>query len=278
MRKSLNILFLVLLAAVSCGPSQYAVNVEMRYPSKSGLDLSGKSFSVAYMESADAVNNAFTKVMADGFAYSLEQKYALADGAVGVYALDGEGGVYSGRDSLVSLLMNLETDVIFLFDAVDIDVAKSGSSVPFAVKLHCYDSMNKADKVFTYGGNSALRLSGDIMKSVETQAWEAGKTVSAPFEAQWKHEQYSILFFETENWYKALEYAAEYKWKQAVDIWMGLLSSRDILKRAAAEYNIAVAMYLSADYDLALKWLDQSDAENKLPLSDGLRKRIMARK
>jgi hypothetical protein len=31
------------------------------------------------------------------------------------------------------------------------------------------------------------------------------------------------------------------------------------------------------DYDLALKWLDRSDDENKLPQSDTMRKRIKTR-
>jgi hypothetical protein len=51
-----------------------------------------------------------------------------------------------------------------------------------------------------------------------------------------------------------------------------------MMKRASAEYNIAVACYMLGDFDLALEWLDRSDADNKLPtLSDGLRKRIEAR-
>ena len=57
-----------------------------------------------------------------------------------------------------------------------------------------------------------------------------------------------------------------------------ILDSKDAMKRASAEYNIAVACYMLGDLELASEWLDRSDAENKLPvLSDGLRKRIEAR-
>jgi hypothetical protein len=49
------------------------------------------------------------------------------------------------------------------------------------------------------------------------------------------------------------------------------------MKRACAEYNISVACYMLGDYPLAIEWLDLADKENKLPISDALRKRIDAR-
>ena len=72
--------------------------------------------------------------------------------------------------------------------------------------------------------------------------------------------------------------AEQYDWKGAMDIWLEFLSTKDMMKKASAEYNIAVACYMLGEFDLALEWLDRSDADNKLPtLSDGLRKRIEAR-
>ena len=76
----------------------------------------------------------------------------------------------------------------------------------------------------------------------------------------------------------AMEYADALQWKPAMDIWLKLLDTNDLLKRACAAYNLALATYMLGDYDLALLWLDRSDADNKLPMSDTLRKRIEARK
>ena len=131
--------------------------------------------------------------------------------------------------------------------------------------------------MFSFGGSSVANLTEDVTGSLEKEGWNAGKTISDPFESQWKHEQYSILFFDTEKWYRALEHAEQYRWKDAVEIWISLLDTRDMLKRACAEYNIAVAAYMSGDMELALKWLDRSDTDNPLSLSDGLRRRIKAR-
>ena len=63
-----------------------------------------------------------------------------------------------------------------------------------------------------------------------------------------------------------------------MDIWLELLSSKDMLKRSCAEYNIAVACYMLGDLDLASEWLDRSDTDNRLAQSDALRKRINARR
>ena len=52
---------------VSCGPSRHAIYLEMRYPSKSGLDLAGKVISVVYMENDDDQGNLFNESMADAF-------------------------------------------------------------------------------------------------------------------------------------------------------------------------------------------------------------------
>ena len=50
-----------------------------------------------------------------------------------------------------------------------------------------------------------------------------------------------------------------------------------MLKRSCAEYNIAIACLMLGDAELAIEWLDRSDADCNLPMSEALRKRISAR-
>ena len=56
-------------------------------------------------------------------------------------------------------------------------------------------------------------------------------------ESEWKREQYSLYYFESDEWYTALEKAEALQWKSAMDIWMGQLESSNVLKRACAAYN-----------------------------------------
>ena len=108
--------------------------------------------------------------------------------------------------------------------------------------------------------------------------FEVGTTISASFKSQWKYEQYSVVYFDSPRWFTAMEYADRYYWKDAMNIWMELLDTNDMLKRSCAAYNLALASYMLGDYELASMWLDRSDIDNKLPLSDALRKRIDERK
>jgi hypothetical protein len=294
---------------LACGPSKHAVHVEMRHPSKSGVDLSGKNISVVYLENDNHISTAFSESMADGFAYTLEQDYG-AGSNIGIYRMRQASDVdYSQKDSLFNILMDTGADVVFLFDTVrfgsmtvggpsrvtypsssDSSYVSTGS-IPFTMKLYCYDGMGKEDKVQAFGGTSVARPEAysngkddstlavaKAWKSLGAEGWDAGVLVADSFRSQWKHEQYSIVYFDSEKWYDALGKAEQYDWKGAMQIWMDLLSTNDMMKRSCAEYNLAVACYMLGDYALASEWLDLSDKDNKLPISDALRKRIDSRR
>lgn len=264
----------VALLLVSCGPSRYAVQVEMRHPSKSGLELTGKNLSVVYLTDGDKIADKFDASMADGFAYALEKDYGTGEGSVGIYSLEDKGGKYSDKDTLVNLLMDTGADVVFLFDKTSL-VKVNDQMTKYSLRLYCFDAMNKDENVFTFAGSSIAEGTED---KIAESAWEVGNTVAGSFKSQWKHEQYSIIYYDSQKWYDALDKAEAYEWKAAMDIWMTLTNTNDPLRRSCAEYNIAVACYMLGDYELASEWLNLSDKDNRLPQSDALRKRIDARK
>lgn len=300
----------IALLAVSCGPSRHAMNVEMRYPSKSGLDLSGKILAVVYLENDNPSSNLFNQGMADGFAYALERDYGTGEGSIGVYKMRSqEGAKYASRDSLINLLVDTGSDVVFLFDTLQLGTMTIGGAskvasaasvdssylnvgdVQFSMALYAFDAMDQTEKVHTFNGTSTANpyaysngtlSSSELFKRAQAgmldEGWQAGRQVAMSFESEWRHEQYSLTYFENEKWYRALDRAEAYDWKGAMDLWMTFLSTNDLLRRSCAAYNIATACYMLGEYDLALEWLDLSDKDNKLPYSDGLRKRITERR
>jgi hypothetical protein len=216
---------------------------------------------------------------------------------------------YSQRDSLFNILMDTGSDVVFLIDTLKFGQMSVGgpsrvaypssadssyvssASIPYTLRLYCYDGMGKEDKVQIFGGTSLARpevysngkddstiANSKAWKALGAEGWNAGVLVADSFKSQWKHEQYSVVYYDSDKWYKALERAAQYDWKGAMEIWMELLSTKDLMKRSCAEYNMAVGCYMLGDYQLATEWLDLSDKDNKLPISDAMRKRINARK
>ena len=306
-----NFLFLLLLfAVVSCGPSKYTMHLETRQPSKAGVDLAGKNLSVIYLEDGSSVQDGFNACMAEGFASYLEKDYGTGEGSVGVFRMArSEGGDYASRDTLFNLLMDTGSDVVFLLDAVEFgEMSVAGrsnvsyktsadssvlnvGSIPFTLKMYCFDAMNEAEEVKTFGGTAIAQppvfsdgsLTPDQLKekayeALAEEGWAAGELVGASFASQWKIEGYSVIYFDSVKWLEALEKADNLDWKGAMDIWFGLLDSKDILKRSGAAYNISLACYMLGDYKLAEEWLDLSDRESELPLSATLRKRIDSRK
>lgn len=297
---------LVLLMVISCGPSKYTMYLDVRHPSKSGVNLSGKNISVVYLENGEKVADGFNANMADGFAYSLENDYGMSDGSIGIFRMQkSAGGDYSSKDTLVNLLIDTGCDVLFLFDSPKIGemtiggksrVASKASpdssyinsgSAPYTVKLYCYDAMNSSEEVKTFGGTAIAqpavysngRLSEKQLKEkayriLSQEGWDAGVKVAASFESQWKTEGYSITYFDNTRWMSAVAKADQLDWKGAMEIWFEFLGSKDIMKRSCAAYNLAVSCFILGDYKLAESWLDLSDSESELPLSSGLRKRI----
>jgi hypothetical protein len=54
--------------------------------------------------------------------------------------------------------------------------------------------------------------------------------------------------------------------------------SKNINPHLFIRISISEACYMLGDYALATEWLDMSDKDNMLPVSDAMRKRINARK
>ncbi|MBQ3883160.1 MAG: hypothetical protein IJL91_01220 [Bacteroidales bacterium] len=295
------------LGIVACAPQYFVMNVDMRQPSLSGTDLSGKSMAVAYV--TDGRDSVFSKGLAEGFAQRLEQDYYSGDEAINIYRLEAvKGASYAAKDTLVNLVMDTSGDVVFLFGETqwgDVSLGSKQSSalgasdsayvvrasVPYIINLHMYDSMSKADTVRTLHGNSTAsyplfaavgendaKISAKIWENLYESGVSVGKKSAEKFLPTWKSENYTIYYYDSEPWDSAAQYAYEYDWSAAMKLWMSTLNTKNPEKRSCAEFNIATACYMLGDLDLALKWLDQSDKDDKKPSSATLRKRIMDRK
>ena len=299
------------LMAVSCGPSSFLMDVEMRDVSRSGLDLGRKTFSVVYIDNGDFADSTFSASAADGFAQTLESGYFSGERVINVYRLDSiPGADYSSRDTLVNILMDVGTDVVFLIEPPElgrprvlepVKVRTGGAvpadssylsevEVPFLVRLDVYDSMNKADSVFSFTGKSTVRpvaysdgndpddiIAMKAARAIGEPAATVGRKLADSFLSTWKNESYSVIYYDSGRWLDAAYAASDYRWKDAMDIWMGLLDTGNLQKRSCAEYNISLACYMLGNYALALEWLDRSDSDCPLYQSRSLRQKISSR-
>jgi hypothetical protein len=137
--------------------------------------------------------------------------------------------------------------------------------------------MNQEDKVISYGGTTVIPSL--TMDDITLSAVENAKTISDSFVSQWKMEQYSLAYYDSQKWYDALVKAENFDWRGAMDIWLALLDTNDLMKRASAEYNLSVACFMLGDLELAHEWLEKSKADNDMPtLTDAMTKRIASGK
>lgn len=298
-----------LLALVSCAPQAFVVSPEMRGPSKSGLNLAGKSIAVVYLTDGNPRDEAFNASAADGFATRLEEDYFGGDRSIELFAARGGDGVdYASKDSLVSLVIETGKDVVFLMDVPELGIPTvnepvrvpgknvpadsayiSTASVPFSTKIFVYDSMNKEDRVFGFaggrsfktdvysdGGKSGESIIKEVWNNIGPGAEKAGYVAAASFLSTWKQDDFYVIYYDgaEEAWDKGAEYAYSYKWKEAIDQWTKLLKCRNEEKKACAAYNIALGCFLCGQPALALEWLDRSDRYTPVSLSISLRQKI----
>ena len=253
------------------------MQVESRKPSESGIDLSGKSLSVVYLESPDGRDSLFNNRAADALAYGLESDLFDGAEAVNVYNLTKDAaGDYASKDTASQYIMLLNSDVVMILDTPEAGESHTGRSFPVTSKLYVYDSMAGEDD-----GVTTLQCSSSAASLTdEGRAMSIGSTLVNPLRSKWEKEQFTVLYFEGlgRKWIDAVLLADDMKWAEAIDLWMDLSKSKNPTVSSCARYDVALGCFMLGQYDLALEWLDASDAVRPLSLNKGLRKRILEKK
>lgn len=258
------------LAAVSCGPSAYTMRMDTRYPSASGFDFSGKQIAVVFLDNGK--DSLFNCTVADHLAADLEDDYFKGEQKIGIYRLpEVSGSRYSSRDTLASLIMELDTDVVILLDSPICLQSDSDGKTLVIAKAYSYDAL----------GADSVKVVQAHLPSSKADVAGAGSVADALgeyFSSTWQTESYTLLYYEWgDKWTEALLNAEDMEWDKAIEKWMELTDTNDNVKRSCAEYNIALGCLITGEPALASEWLDRSDADCPVSLSKGLRKRINAK-
>lgn len=235
------------LLMTACGPQTYTKYLQIRQPSRSGMDLSNRTMSVVYLSDPDTLTEAVSAKQANFLAANLEKDYFEGEQKVAIYRLDKDPkGDYSQRDTLIRMVVGTGDDVVFLVDT-------PAAEQPSAYQVYVLDSMSGSDEVKKFAGTNRI---GD------------------EFAPDWYLVSLEVLYFESSNrWDKATDYVEVDRWADAAKIWMEIASdAKNDVRRAAACYNTAIASWLLGEKTLAVKWLDRADASCKLDQSKSLRR------
>ena len=296
----------LLLCAVACTPEIYTHHLQMRHASRSGLNLSGKSMAIVYLDGGNAADTTLMKAVASGLANTMEAEYFGGEEFIDIFSVPN---AEVDLEFAHSLVMDTGADVVFILTPPETGEITLGeniasgilsspdstfvinATVPVKLHLSAYDSMGKEDKLHAFGGSTSVDvavynngLTGEaalidrVWESIETTGIRLGEKASTQFVPTWENESYSFYYYGFDSWEKATVAAAKLEWKKAIENWIPLLKTGDLDKRSCLEYNLALGAYMLGDCELALKWLDRADADNASnSLSPGLRKRITER-
>ena len=306
--KKLTILATVVAAVAawsSCEPEVFSMLVDMRGVPSSGLDLAGRSISVVYMDDLSGKDTVFNKNIAQGFAKAIEQDYFDGSEAVAIYSLEKDMAAdYASRDTLVNIAVESGDDVVFLFDSPEYEALQLESrkalksdegkmetvhvKLPFRLNMYAYDTLGERDTVRVFSGQSVIEQDvicpqgsdeAEILDAFNASSAEAGDRTgtraAVRFLPTWTAREFAFYHSSfPAAWDQATLAALQYDWHRAIELWMSMLKTGNVTKRAALEYNIANAMYIMGDSELARKWSDLSSKDCDLPLNQKLRKQL----
>lgn len=283
--KRLFPLFAALMFA-SCAPQAAFFQVDVRDMQGSDLDISGKQaavFSLVGNNAADSVRGGNAALALAG---KLEQDRGL-ENPLPVFSLpllDFAGFEASGydKDYLHELMLSTGADLQIFVNSLKFghyDVQDTGGYIgeygerivelPYSVEMDIYDALNDTllvhqaaeDTVYMavlaqasrkdYGPLVAAKLP-DVCRMV-------GESLGSTLTRQWNRQERMLVNYEgNEKWEKPLALALDFKWKEAVELWMPLASDPNSRKASYAAYNIAVACDMLGQKKLAGEWSDFS--------------------
>ena len=244
------------------------MRMDTRYPSASGFDFTGKNVAVVFVDNGK--DSLFNCTVADRLAAELEDDYFSGEQKIGIYRLpEVNGSRYFSRDTLTSLIMELDTDAVILLDSPQCLESDNDGKTLVIAKAYGYDAL---------GTDSVRVVQAHLPSSSADIAGAVADALGEYFSSTWQTESYTLLYYEWgDKWTDALLYAEDMQWDKALEKWLELTDTNDNVKRSCAEYNIALGCLITGEPALASEWLDRSDADCPVSLSKGLRKRINAK-
>lgn len=268
------------VVAVSCSPQTYNFGVQMRYPSDSGLDIGDKSVALVYLSDGALRDSIVNDYVADGLARGLEEDFRRSGYSTGVdiYGIVSDAD-YGCKDSLVSLVMRTEADVVILLGCPEC-TAQGSDKMQCRIGVWAYDSMSPVDSVWTVSASGLIASSMEGGSMLASDAQHFGYNLSKTLVNKWRDETYGLIYYDSLDlrWEDAADKAVAMRWDEAMSVWMEMLGEdRSDAVKSCLAYNMALGCYMTGEYALASEWLDISDSMRPVSLSASLRARVKAR-
>ena len=235
--------------------------------------------SGSVQDSIIGVNAAF------GTAEKFEEGMNLKSGSINVYTYKGENASINNPKTMADVASLAGRLTFVVIDSIHVqkpqvvknNVRKSFSGIscyssivdmPYSFRisvhnmgksapLHCYfeaDTMRwELMSVEPITENMAsLKARDGILQRVKTMLYE----VTGNFFPSWHTGSCSLAYFPGEQWERAIELAGEFRWEEALDIWMKLSKTTSADKVQYAALNAATALEILGQSSLSKAWFE----------------------
>lgn len=306
MKRVALLLALVVLTMVSaCGPIKMYVDVESKGKSEFQLPVSGRNLAVITVNESQDRDSALVSELGMGLAEKVESESGLASGSVGVYTISSDYQNIREAGSLDLLAIQSDSDLLIAIDSLEVGsfLIKRNSNayymnqfahvsdvlMPLSFSVLAYDaksmthlySRKVADTLsWTIMGDDEIPNSTAISQAnnhLKEAMRTAGSALAQIFLPVWEEEERMITVYPGTKWESAYYLALDFKWEQAMDVWLELVKSPSLEKQGCAAYNLAVACEILGRYDTALKWLDYAETKCYFSQMTTLRKKLKER-
>lgn len=273
----------------ACAPTQLSLVIDSKVESNDVITLNGRSAAVVSITRPDDRDSALVVEMGLGVAEGVEKELGLESGTIKVFSYPSSNIDRNKVGSLDLLALQHELDLLIVVDSLIFghysiplkttayidDSFKHFSEVtlPYSLTLSIYDRSQLGVK-FKKWVNDTLswsivhdeevansvainRVNGALKQWVRAE----GESVAKVFLPKWNTQERTIISFSGLKWQNGYYLAYDFKWEEAIDVWLSLVKSSNPKKSGAAAYNIAVACEILGEYQLARKWLDYANGK-----------------
>lgn len=291
--KKIVLLLAGVLFLCSCStPEAVYFDVDVADTSSFNLAPSGDNVTVFAVVENDSLMLNY-EIIANAMASKYETDQALDEEVVGVYLIpSGEFDIYDnsylnqlGENSNSSLLIFLRN---FKYGKPKMLVGYEDyanlvyKSFPFAARLSVFDTNTNSiikdttiedhlEVAFnTYSSYSREGASYNVNSEKINKA--IGAKLAGYLSTKWQAKEVMLVNYPSDsNWEMGVKLASEFKFDDAIKIWMPYVNSGDDAEQQAfAAYNIAVACQMLGNKDLALEWIIYSRRKYRFPQSEEL--------
>ena len=283
---------LLMAVMVGCLPQARYFNVDVRGEDFVEIPVEGNSVAVFSIVSQNRYDSIRCSNVALGLAEKIEADRGLAKGDVAVYSvpkIEFRGFPSALNDKLTDvdtayvsqLMLKTGAQMLIFVDnlrfgqysiphsVTSVEFDNMNVLVPYNVDMNVFDpvkgetlyKLEMKDSIYMQMVSTVVnerKVGAMISNYLPDIASKIGEKLASHLSVQWETQERMLVSFEDMKWEKACGLAQDFKWEEAIKIWMPLAESENPKKAAYAAYNIAVGCEMMEQFDLSRKWIEFS--------------------